>query len=77
MLDSFTYLVSISRTSGIGDHGPNGLQDFVTSHVCNYICTGLRLVSSALLQNTLDGLLLGAKDWAPGISSVEEEEAAE
>ena len=53
----FFYSRCISRSSGIGDHGPVGIQDFITNHVCNYICSGLHLVSTTVLQNTLDDLL--------------------
>lgn len=54
------------RTSGIGDHGPKGLQDFVNSHGCNYICNQLHLASSRVLQDTLDDLLLGGANGAEG-----------
>jgi len=31
--------------SGIGDHGPDGIETFTTQHTCNYICDGLKLAS--------------------------------
>nr|VWP02366.1 APH domain-containing protein [Ganoderma boninense] len=52
-------------TSGIGDHGPRGLQDFISSHTCNHICMALQLASTEILQNTLDELLLAGNTKAP------------
>lgn len=51
------YCTLSSRTSGLGDHGPKGIQDFITSHTCNHICQALELESSQVLQDTLDDLL--------------------
>ena len=45
------------RTSGLGDHGPRGIQDFISSHACNHICQGLELESPQVLRDTLDDLL--------------------
>ncbi|KAM5532479.1 hypothetical protein V8D89_013832 [Ganoderma adspersum] len=52
LFDPMTH--TFEGTSGIGDHGPKGIQDFISSHTCNHICLGLRLASLDLLQNTLD-----------------------
>ena len=50
------------RTSGLGDHGSKGIQDFIWSHTCNHICQGLELELCKVLQDTLDALLQGFKD---------------
>ena len=34
-----------SRDSGIGDHGPDGIETFTAQHRCNDICCGLKLSS--------------------------------
>nr|VWP01454.1 Lmo1883 protein [Ganoderma boninense] len=57
LFDPMTH--TIDGTSGIGDHGPKGLKDFVSSHTCNHVCFALQLASSEVLQNTLDDLLAG------------------
>ncbi|EDR07665.1 uncharacterized protein LACBIDRAFT_327547 [Laccaria bicolor S238N-H82] len=31
--------------SGIGDHGPTGIESFLEQHTCNYVCKGLNLTS--------------------------------
>lgn len=46
----------LSRKSGLGDHGPKGIQDFISSHVCNYICQSLELELLEVLKDTLDNL---------------------
>lgn len=49
-------LTTAFRTSGIGDHGDKGLQDFVSSHICNHICLGLQLSSREIMQNALEDI---------------------
>ena len=51
-----------SRKSGLGDHGPKGIQDFISSHVCNYICHGLELELLEVLNDTLDSVLQAEVD---------------
>nr|VWP02501.1 Reducing polyketide synthase FUB1 (EC (Fusaric acid biosynthesis protein 1) [Ganoderma boninense] len=41
-------------TSGIGNHGRKGLEDFVSNHTCNHICSALQLALPEIMQNTLD-----------------------
>lgn len=36
-------LIRICSDSGVGDHGPNGIEAFITQHRCNYVCKGLNL----------------------------------
>jgi len=33
------------RDSGIGDHGPEGIETFTAQHCCNHICCVLQLGS--------------------------------
>ncbi|KIM35059.1 hypothetical protein M413DRAFT_79793 [Hebeloma cylindrosporum] len=40
--------------SGIGDHGPAGIQAFLSQHQCNHICRGLEL--SAITHEAPDGV---------------------
>ena len=35
----------MSRDSGIGDHGPDGIKAFTLQHDCNHICHALQLAS--------------------------------
>jgi len=39
------------RDSGIGDHGPDGINTFTSQHMCNHICQALKLV--AILEKDL------------------------
>ncbi|KZV93200.1 kinase-like protein, partial [Exidia glandulosa HHB12029] len=41
-----TLSYSVSRhdaTAGLGDHGPDGIIQFIEQHVCNRVCKGLKL----------------------------------
>ena len=42
--------------SGLGDHGSQGLDDFITSHKCTSICTAMNLCSMSDLQATMSKL---------------------
>ena len=57
------------RTSGIGDHGVKGVQDFISSHTCSHICLGLQLALPERMQITLD-----AVTQAGGEETIEEDE---
>ena len=57
---------TFSRTSGLGDHGPTGIQDVISNHVCNHICLGLELASLQVLQDTLDDLLQETEEFLGG-----------
>ena len=46
-----------SRMSGLGDHGSKGIEDFISSHICNHICRGLGLEAPAVMKHTLDKVL--------------------
>ena len=59
------WLISELRTSGIGDHGREGLQDFISSHNCSHICLALKLASSEMLQITLDKNLEAGGEGGP------------
>ncbi|KAG0692692.1 kinase-like domain-containing protein [Suillus ampliporus] len=39
--------------SGLGDHGFEGIHDFVDSHECSAICRSLKLCEMSAIQNTL------------------------
>ncbi|KAI1785491.1 kinase-like domain-containing protein [Ganoderma leucocontextum] len=60
LFDPMTH--TVEGTSGLGDHGFKGIQDFISSHNCNHICQGLDLASSQILQDTLDDLLQDMHD---------------
>ena len=49
---SFVILVNLIafRDSGIGDHGPDGIEAFISQHHCNNICHGLKLNSLSLVE---------------------------
>ncbi|KAJ2931863.1 hypothetical protein H1R20_g5221, partial [Candolleomyces eurysporus] len=38
---------TVDQDSGVGDHGEEGIQRFLSEHQCNYICQGLGLVPIA------------------------------
>ncbi|KDQ50924.1 hypothetical protein JAAARDRAFT_91717, partial [Jaapia argillacea MUCL 33604] len=43
-----------TKSSGLGDHGVDGIRDFIQSHQCNTICALLKLASPDVLQASLD-----------------------
>ncbi|PIL33491.1 hypothetical protein GSI_04114 [Ganoderma sinense ZZ0214-1] len=51
LFDPMTH--TVEGTSGAGDHGREGLQDFVSNHTCNHICWAMQLASREVMQNTL------------------------
>ena len=54
--ESFIELVYDISDSGIGDHGPNGINTFTTQHVCNYICHSLKLTALRLFKEEVQSI---------------------
>jgi hypothetical protein len=52
-------VVDLSRysQSGLGDHGPEGIRDFIKNHKCTHICSSMNLCTMSTLQDTLDEIL--------------------
>jgi hypothetical protein len=47
-------LTLVFSDSGIGDHGPAGIEAFLNQHQCNHICRGLNL--SVITHEATDGV---------------------
>ncbi|KAK6966684.1 kinase-like domain-containing protein, partial [Favolaschia claudopus] len=50
LFDPMTH--SMSGNTGVGDHGPAGIQDTVDNHKCSMACRSMDLASMAFLKMT-------------------------
>ncbi|KAL0952448.1 hypothetical protein HGRIS_006717 [Hohenbuehelia grisea] len=56
IFDAMTH--SSSGNSGLGDHGLEGIKDFIKKHTCSTICRAMKLCDSATLEATHKSLTL-------------------